>query len=198
MPEQPRRDRAAARHASRHHAALLILDLISDFEFDQGDLTLRAALPIARPLRSLKRRLKKAGMAVIYVNDEIGPWRSDRQALIDWCMRAQAKGQHLVRQVLPDEDDYFILKPKHSGFFATPLNSLLQDLGATQLILTGITSHQCVLFTAIDAYVRDYKLTIPRDCVSAARTEDTRHALHIFKSALGARTLRSSSIRMPR
>jgi nicotinamidase-related amidase len=84
----------------------------------------------------------------------------------------------------------------HSGFYGTPLPQLLEQLGAQELILTGLTSHQCVLFTAMDAYVRDYRLVVPRDCIGAARRVETQHALFVLEHGLMARTVLSSSLKL--
>src|SRR5918999_997811 len=146
--------------------ALLILDLISDFEFEDGDKLARAARRIVANISKLSQRARSAGVPVIYVNDNRGRWRSDRSELIERCCRPDSRGRKLVERLAPGDDDYFIFKPKHSGFFATPLAALLEHLGARTLILTGVTIEQCVLFTAIDAYVRDYELVVPRDCVA--------------------------------
>jgi nicotinamidase-related amidase len=100
------------------------------------------------------------------------------------------------RLIEPDLDrDYFMFKPRHSAFFGTPLQSLLGDLGIRRLVLTGITSHQCVLFTAMDAHVREYQLLVPADCVGAGSREETRHALYIAERALSARVAGSARLR---
>jgi nicotinamidase-related amidase len=166
--------------------ALIILDLISDFDFDDGEKVARAALLVARRIARLKARAAKAGIPAIYVNDAVGRWRSDFQGMVRRCRRENARGQPVVDAIAPAADDYCILKPKHSGFFATPLDTVIKFLGTKRLILTGVSSHQCVLFTANDAYVRDLKLLIPSDCISARTRSDTRLALQYFKRVLGA------------
>jgi nicotinamidase-related amidase len=175
---------------------LLILDLISDFDFEDGARLSRNALPLAPRIAMLKQRLKAAGVPTIYVNDSLGRWRSDRTQLVAHCLRQASRGRKLVEQLLPQDDDYFILKPKHSGFFGTPLHPLLANIGARTLILTGVTSHQCVLFTAADAYVREYDLIIPRDCITAMQAGQTRAALDIFRTALKAQTPLASKVRL--
>ena len=77
----------------------------------------------------------------------------------------------------PDRRDYFILKPKHSAFFSTPLELLLEHLGARTLILTGLLADSCILFTAQDAHLRGYRVVVPSDCVAAPRPVDPRGAL---------------------
>jgi len=174
--------------------ALLIFDLISDFEFEDGELMLRRALVLAPRIAKLKARAKAAGVPTIYVNDNRGRWRSDRAQIVAHCVRPRARGRKLVQQIKPESDDYFILKPKHSGFFATPLHSLLEGIGVRTVILTGVTSHQCILFSATDAYVRDFELIIPRDCIAAMEPRQTRAALDIFSTALKADTRPSSKV----
>jgi isochorismate hydrolase len=181
----------------RSATVLLILDLISDFSFEDGEKVARAALPVARRIARLKIRAKKAGIAVVYVNDAVGRWSSDFPGMVQACLRGNARGRRVVEAVAPDKDDFCILKPKHSGFFATPLDTVLQFLGAKRLILTGASSNQCVLFTANDAYVRDFELHIPRDCISARSAKDTRFALEYFVSVLGANVRPSTRLRLP-
>jgi nicotinamidase-related amidase len=111
--------------------------------------------------------------------------------------RAPARGRDVVELIAPALDrDYFMFKPKHSAFFGTPLQSLLQRLGVRRLVLSGTTSHQCVLFTAMDAHVREYDLIVPADCVGAGSRAETRHALFIAARALGARTAVSTRLRL--
>lgn len=178
----------------RAETALVVLDLISDFSFDDGAAVARASLPVARRIARLKTRVKAARLPTIYVNDGLGRWRSDFPGLVRHCAREGSRGAPIVRSIAPDADDYCIFKPKHSGFYATALDTVLQYLGAKRLILTGVSSHQCVLFTANDAYVRDLELLIPRDCISARKPKDTRLALDYFTRVLGADTRSSSAI----
>ena len=172
--------------------ALLILDMVSEFEFPDADRVLRGARRPARAIARLKARARKARVPVIYVNDTAGKWESDPREFVQRCLAPDARGRDVVELIEPDLDrDYFMFKPKHSGFFGTPLASLLGQLGVGRLVLTGITSHQCVLFTGMDAYVRDYEIVVPADCIGAGSSEETRHALFIAEHSLRARVARS-------
>ncbi len=175
--------------------AVLILDMISDFEFEDGAKVFRAALPVARRIGQLAQRARSANVPVIYVNDNLGRWRSDFSAIVRRCSAEGSRGAPIVRILAPQTSDYCILKPKHSGFFATALATLLEYLGVQQLVLTGVSTHQCVLFTANDAYVRDFKLMIPRDCVAAKTQTEHRLALQYFKSVLGVKMHPSKDVR---
>jgi nicotinamidase-related amidase len=184
--------------AGNHTTAVVVLDLISDFRFPDGARLLRAALPVAHRIQQLRRRAKAAGVPIVYVNDNLGKWQSDRHELLKHCLSERSRGKEVVQKVAPEDDDYFIFKPRHSGFFATPLAALLHESSVKRLIVTGTTSHQCVLFTAMDAYVRDFELIVPRDCIAASNATQTRHALFVLKEALSARTPLSASLRFRR
>jgi len=145
----------------KHAIALLLIDVINDFDFPGADQLVRYARPMARNLLRLKQRAYKAGVPVVYVNDNFGRWKSDFRRTLDHCSR-HGRGRDVVRLLRPEENDYFILKPKHSGFFSSALDTLLRYLQTQTLILTGIAGHFCVLFTANDAYMRDFNLFVPR------------------------------------
>lgn len=174
--------------------ALLLIDVINDMEFDTGQELLKHALPIARRLADFKRRAKEAGLAVIYVNDNFGRWQSDFNKLLSHCLEEDVCGKPLAEILKPEEDDYFVLKPKHSGFFSTTLDTLLEYLQARTLILTGLTGDICVLFTANDAYMRDFNLVIPADCVASSTEEANEHALELMARVLKADTTASTEL----
>ncbi|MBI3653048.1 MAG: cysteine hydrolase [Acidobacteria bacterium] len=166
--------------------ALLLIDVINDLEFPGGDALLAPALKAAENIAALKRRAKQANLAVIYVNDNFGKWQSDFQKLLHHCLTDEVRGQRLVELLRPDADDYFVLKPKHSGFFSTTLDVLLQYLRVKTLLLTGLTTDICVLFTANDAYLRDYHLVIPADCVAAIDSTENQRILNFMQKILQA------------
>ena len=177
------------------NAVLVVLDMISDFQFPDGTQLQRAARRIAPRIARLKKRAKQAGVACVYINDNPGRWRSDSGALIAHSGKPGSRGAEIVECLRPEASDYFILKPRHSAFYATPLEVLLGHLGARRLILTGVSSHQCVLFTANDAHVRNFEVIVPSDCVASPTPAETRFALHYFRTALGARVSLSTKLR---
>jgi nicotinamidase-related amidase len=166
--------------------ALLLIDVINDLEFETGKELLKHALPMARQVAALKRRAKEAGIPVIYVNDNFGKWQSDFNKILKHCLEDDVRGQPLAEMLRPEEDDYFVLKPKHSGFFSTTLDTLLEYLEARTLILAGVTADICVLFTANDAYMRDFNLVIPADCVASPSAAENQHALELMQRVLKA------------
>ena len=143
---------------------------------------------MGRAIASLKRAAKRVGIPAIYVNDNFGKWRSDLNKIVSHCLEDGVRGEAFVDLVKPDEDDYFVLKPKHSGFYCTTLELLLEHLGARSLILTGIAGNNCVLFTANDAYMRDFKLFVPADCVVSETEAENEYALQQMARVLKADT----------
>jgi nicotinamidase-related amidase len=166
--------------------ALLLIDLISDFEFVDGKELFKQTLPVAHRIAELKKRAKQASVPVIYVNDNFGKWQSDFRKLLEHCLNDDVRGKPIAELLKPDEDDYFVLKPKHSGFHSTTLTTLLEYLQVKTLILTGVTADICVLFTANDAYMRDYNLQVPANCVASVKTDDNKYALEYMQRVLKA------------
>ncbi len=177
-----------------HHTCLLLIDVINDFDFPRGDELFERAQHIGRPIAALKKRARAAGVPSVYVNDNFGRWRSNFNEIVERALRPESRGRSFVESLLPEREDYFILKPKHSGFYQTPLELLLKHLGAERLILTGVSTNSCVLFTANDAYMRDLALAVPNDCVAACNAQEHDFAMAQMKAMLRANVAPSSEM----
>ena len=169
--------------------------MVSEYDFPDGERIVKGARKAAKGIARLRERAHAANVPVIYINDTAGNWESDQKAFVQRCLRPTARGHDLVELIAPSPPDYFMFKPKHSAFFGTPLHTLLQQLKRSTLVLTGVTSHQCVLFTAMDAHVREYDLVVPSDCIGAGAASDTKHALYVFSHALNAKITTSARLR---
>jgi nicotinamidase-related amidase len=166
--------------------ALLIIDMIGTYDFDGGAALLRQVRPVARRIRALAVRARRAGVPVVYVNDNFGRWRSDFRTVVARGLRA--RGRDVVKRLRPQREDYFVLKPRHSGFYSTTLSLLLEHLSTKTLLLTGVAANVCVLFTAQDAYIRGFRIVVPRDCVASIARRDTELALAQVRRAVDAVT----------
>ena len=113
-------------------------------------------------------------------------------------MRPEAEGREIVKLLEPQSDDYYVLKPHRSAFYSTTLELLLRDLETTTLIVTGVTTDICVLFTANDAYMRGFDLVIPRDCVAAVKPAHTKQAMEFIKRVLKADTPSADNVSFSR
>lgn len=177
--------------------ALLIVDLVSSWDFEDAEKLTAGALRIAPHIAALKGRCTRRGVPAVYVNDNRGRWRSDFRQIVRLAADSGSVGRAIcVDSLPPREDDYSVLKPKHSGFFATPLDLLLRHLRAKRLMVTGISTDQCILLTAMEAQMRDYEVVVPRDCV--ATQTPARHARALAQMAVAdIATPLSTSLRFP-
>lgn len=174
--------------------ALLLIDVISDFEFVDGEKLFKYALPMSKKIAALKKRAKAQNIPCIYVNDNFGKWQSDFRKLLENALDKEKRGAEIAQILQPEEDDYFVLKPKHSAFFSTTLETLLTYLGTKTLILTGVATNICILFSANDAYMRDYDLIIPPDCVAANTKKENDTTLEYIEKFLKAEIILSEKI----
>jgi nicotinamidase-related amidase len=176
--------------------ALLALDLITDFDFPDG-VTVRQAL--ARHAPAIRRLLESARhhrVPIVYANDNLGAWRSDAPALIAHCTEPARVGAELVRSLCPAEGDEIILKPRHSAFYGTPLEALLDDRKIDRVVVTGISAESCVWMTACDAHTRGFSLVVPADTMAGVSARALRATLTGLRDVLGARVpARADSLR---
>lgn len=166
--------------------ALLLIDVINDLAFDGGEDLLVQARPMAQAIAELKERAYRANIPVIYVNDNFGHWRSDFQTVVEYCMRPGVPGCETTALLRPGQDDYFVIKPRHSAFYQTSLDLLLKYLKVRKLILTGMAADMCVLFTANDAYLREFEVIVPSDCCAAESETYRRQSLDLVERVLKA------------
>jgi len=174
--------------------ALLIIDMISDFEFEDGEKLYPHTELMAKNLAEFADTARKAKIPVVYINDNFGKWRSDFKKQLKHSQSKSVRGHKIARLLAPKRNDYFVLKAKHSAFYSTTLDILLDYLGAETLILTGVATDICILFTANDAYMRDFKLFIPCDCVAANEEKTNEETLKYLERILKADTRPSGEI----
>jgi nicotinamidase-related amidase len=175
--------------------ALLLIDVINDLAFEGSSALVAQAEPMASRLAALKRRAAVAGVPTLYINDNFGKWRSDFRQTVEHCTSRSSPGRMVSRRLRPTARDYFVLKPKHSGFFDTTLDTLLEALRVRRVILTGIAGNICVLFTANDAYMRDLKIFAPRDCIVSNTAAENDHALRQIENVLKGNVTESTRLK---
>jgi nicotinamidase-related amidase len=179
-----------------HHSkeCLLLVDVINGLDFPGSGALVRAAERAAPHIRKLAERAREAGVPVVYVNDNFGQWRSDFARTYEQCVQPDQPGRRVSEHLKPQGNDYFVLKPQHSGFYCTTLEPLLQHIGAEKLVITGFATNLCVLFTANDAYMRGFEVVVPADCTASNTSELKRAALAHISTALRGRTGAASTI----
>lgn len=163
--------------------ALVVIDMISEWQFEDAHKLLPRAARMAPALARLAQRFRQAGQPVIYANDNRGHWHADFPALLRAALAAGGPGARIAQQLLPAAPDYLLLKPRHSVFRDTPLRDLLRDLGVERLVLAGVATDQCVLVSLAEARMLDMQAIVPSDCVATQSAARDRAALKLFKEA---------------
>ena len=198
MPRSIDKPKASATSGPRSGAtALVIIDMLSDWQFPDAEKLVVGAIAIAPRIAALKRRCRSAGMPVVYANDNHGRWRSDLRQVVDAARRNGGDGGRIAGLLAPDAEDYFVLKPKHSVFHATPLDLLLRHLKVRTLWLTGVSSDQCVLYSAADAKMNDLAVVVPRDCVATQTEARNEAVLRHFEDVLDLEVPLSTDLDVP-
>lgn len=179
---------------SSARSALLVVDMITAFDFEDGPELYKNAVSVAPAIGHLADRFREAGLPVIFVNDNHGHWKDDLDTQIEMIERNSAKGSRVLRFIRPHPGDIYVLKPQRSGFYQTPLEFLLQKLDVGSLVITGVTTDICVFFTAHDAYMRGFRVKVPEDCCAAVRPSYHTSALMFMRRVANASTESSVAI----
>lgn len=178
--------------------AVLVIDVLSDFRFPGGAALFRRFRPCIAPLARLLGRARAAQVPVVYANDNFGRWRSSLDDVGEQVCRRNAAAWRALEPIRPEPCDYVVLKPRHSAFYCTPLELLLEALDVGRLVLTGVAADSCIWFTGADAHVRGYEVVVPRDAVAALAPQLERRVIDLMRSALGARAPLARNLRLNR
>ena len=168
----------------RSRRVLLLIDFINPFDFAGADRLVGPALQAARVTCALKERLAREQVISIYANDNYGVWHSDFHSLVSACLGSEGPASEVTRLLYPQPRDLAILKPRHSAFFASPLELLLDEMQARELVICGLATDMCVQLTAMDAFLREYKAWVPSDCTAAESPAAKKASLEYMSAIL--------------
>jgi nicotinamidase-related amidase len=177
----------------RSTRVLLLVDFINPLDFPGAECLAPGALEAARAAAALKERLAAEGVAVIYANDNYGVWQSDFHSLVSTCLGMQGPAGEIAKLLYPQAEDLTILKPRHSAFYASPLELLLTEMQAQDLVICGIATDICVQMTAMDAFLREYRTWVPGDCTAAESDQAKAASLAYMAGVLKCDTAPSTS-----
>lgn len=187
MPRRPRSPSQTDRPPlPASPTVLLLVDFFNPLDFPGAETLAEPARRAALASSRLRRRLDREGCATIFANDNYGVWHSDFAQVRRHCAARGEVQAQIGRVLAPRARDFTVLKPRHSAFFATPLALLLDELRCRRLVVAGLAADNCVLFTAMDAYLRGHKLWIPSDCVAAETPDACEQALRHMARVLKA------------
>ena len=173
-----------AEELPRSRRVLLLIDFINPMDFPGAEDLAEAAVEAARATSALKARLREAGVPAIYANDNYGGWQSDFQSLVERCAASRGASGEMARLLRPERGDLTVLKPRHSAFYASPLELLLAEMETHELIICGLAADMCVQLTAADAFLREYRVWVPSDCTAAETAKAKTTALDYMADVL--------------
>jgi nicotinamidase-related amidase len=170
---------------------ILIVDMLSPYDFEGAGSLSEGAERVVESIARVRERAATESVPVVYANDMDDRFSGSRDAVVGEALAGSRPD--LIEPLIPVKTDRFVHKRKHSAFYGTPLADLLHELGTEEVVLTGQVTEQCVLYTALDAHVRDYGITVLRDCVLSIDLELGAAALRMMEENMGARLSASTS-----
>jgi nicotinamidase-related amidase len=179
----------------RSTTVLLLVDVINPFDFPGSAPLQRAALVAARSIANLRQQARRRRWLTVYANDNYGRWRSDFRQTLEHCLATPGAGREVAMRLAPTTADLVLLKPRHSAFFATPLDLVLAQTHARRVIIGGFAADICVQMTAMDAAMRGFEVRVPADCTAAESPALKAAALRYLARVLQVDTSTSATAR---
>jgi nicotinamidase-related amidase len=175
-------------------SALIVVDMLNAYDHEDADRLVESVERVVEPIAGLVKRASEQGVEVIYVNDNYGDWNSSQEELA----RAALNGRRpdLVEPILPPDDADFVIKARHTIFYMTPLEYLLGQKRIDHLVLAGQVTEQCILYSALDAYVRHFEVTIPPDAVAHIHEDLAEAALKMMERNMRAELVAAADCRL--
>jgi nicotinamidase-related amidase len=172
--------------------ALLIVDMISSFDFEDGDTLAESARDAVPRIADLARRAREEDVLMAYVNDNFGGWSDTRDDIVEG-MRNGPYGD-LLRELEPADDVAFVLKGRHSIFYETPVEHMLREADVDRIVLTGVVTEQCILYSALDGYLRRFQVVLPRDAVAHIEEHLADAAVEMMEKNLHAEVVTADEV----
>jgi len=169
---------------SRKSTALVVVDVLNAYDHPDANALVENMAGVVAPVSQLIGRARDEERPVIYVNDNYGHWNSSSAELLEAAL--QGRHPELVEPLCPPQDASFVIKARHSIFYETPFEYLLRQLGVARILLCGQVTEQCILYSALDAYVRDFEVAIPSDAVAHIDRELADAALRMMRENMDA------------
>jgi nicotinamidase-related amidase len=160
-------------------SALVVVDMLNRYEHDDAGPLRESVRAVIEPMARLIAQAKEEGTCVVYVNDNHGDWVAGREALAEWAL--DGADPSLVAPIVPDDDMPLLVKARHSIFYATQLEYMLRERDVDHIILVGQVTEQCILYSALDAYIRHFRVTVPRDAVAHIHPDLAEAALTMME-----------------
>jgi nicotinamidase-related amidase len=174
--------------------ALVVIDMLNAYAHADAERLTRSVEQSLPAMERLVRRAAGEGALTIYVNDNFGAWNSNRDELVRSVLESEYR--HLVEPIAPADDTLFVVKARHSIFYQTPLDYLLSQEDVGRLILIGQVTEQCVLYSALDAYIRHYDVAVPRDAVAHIHEDLAEAALRLMERNMDAEIVDADEVRL--
>jgi nicotinamidase-related amidase len=186
--DRPRR--RDSRDRGNGGSAVVVVDLLNPYEHEDAEQLAESVAEAIPGVRRLLERAADAGVPVIYVNDNYGDWDSSSEKLRRRAL--EGRRPELVEPVLPPEGSSFVIKARHSIFYGTPLEYVLDQMEVSRLVLSGQATEQCILYSALDAYVRHFEVAVPPDAVAHIHRHLAEAALEMMERNMSADLARSA------
>jgi nicotinamidase-related amidase len=165
-------------------SAVIVVDMLNPYDHEDADRLVDSVEGTIEPIAALVGRAVEQGVEIIYVNDNYGDWNSSQEELAEAALHGRRP--ELVEPILPPDDADFVLKARHTIFYMTPLEYLLSQKGIGHVVLAGQVTEQCILYSALDAYVRHLEVTIPTDGVAHIYDDLAEAALKMMERNMRA------------
>jgi nicotinamidase-related amidase len=175
-------------------SALIVVDMLNAYDHEDADRLVESVERVVEPIAGLVKRASEQGVEVIYVNDNYGDWNSSQEELAQAALNGRRPD--LVEPILPPDDADFVIKARHTIFYMTPLEYLLGQKQIDHLVLAGQVTEQCILYSALDAYVRHFEVTIPTDAVAHIHEDLAEAALKMMERNMRAELVGAADCRL--
>jgi nicotinamidase-related amidase len=172
--------------------ALIVTDMLNRYEHEDAPQLMESVREALPGICVLIDQARERDVAVVYVNDNHEDWSAGRDELVEWAMTGA--DSELIKPIVPRTDFAFVVKARHSAFYETQLDYLLRRQHTERLVLAGQVTEQCVLYSALDAYVRRYEVVIARDAVAHIHPELASAALNMMERNMRARIVTASEV----